>query len=60
MAPAAWEASASPRREPLSPKTGPSAASAIPGAQPFRWKAVERARSILASSERTGRNVRAG
>eukprot|EP00969_Alexandrium_andersonii_P106630 4704237-Alexandrium_andersonii.AAC.1 len=60
MAPASWAASARPRGGPLSPKTGPSAVSAMPGAQPFKWKAAVRARSMLASSVRAGRKARAG
>eukprot|EP00969_Alexandrium_andersonii_P040530 1776972-Alexandrium_andersonii.AAC.1 len=60
MAPAPWAASASPRGAPLRPNTGPSAVTAIPGAQPPRWDAADSARSILASPEVTGRKVRAG
>eukprot|EP00969_Alexandrium_andersonii_P188855 8345203-Alexandrium_andersonii.AAC.1 len=60
MAPAALAASASPRGAPMMPNTGPSAATAMPGAHPSRWKVAARARPIFASSVGTGRKVSEG
>eukprot|EP00969_Alexandrium_andersonii_P185911 8214559-Alexandrium_andersonii.AAC.1 len=57
MAPAAPAASANPRGAPLMPNAGPSAVTAVPGAQPSRWKVAVSARPTFASSVGTGRKV---